>query len=164
MSHRTVIILVAGAALSVSGVGCASHEPPATNPPAPEEEGSEGEGSAAAAEVVPEGLPAPNTIVPAVLPGTPIRTTNPPRPTLPQELPTWDAVASGHPAGATNPPVPLLAITADGESCFKEWYDPRAAPRDAMQAGGRILAEGEESSGTAIACPEDEVKALLGTP
>ena len=138
--HRTVVILVAGVSLSV--VGCrAGREEPTTNPPPPE------------------------TIVPEVLnPGDgPIRTTNPPPPQTPTSLlPAWEDVPSGHPEGATNPPVPVLAISADGTECFKEWYDPRMVPEIAREHGGRILSEGETSEGTAVQCPRDQVDTLLG--
>ena len=77
-------------------------------------------------------------------------------------LPTWDEVRSDHPEGATNPPAPLLAITADGSTCYKEWRDIRGVPPEIGRAGGRILAEGEASTGTQIACPAERVARVLG--
>lgn len=93
----------------------------------------------------------------------PIRTMNPPPPQLPGALlPTWESVASNHPEGATNPPIPVLAISADGTECFKEWYDPRMVPEQARAMGGHVLLEGAISEGTAVECPPDRVEALLG--
>ncbi len=144
---RTVVILAAGAALTVAGCR-AGREEPTTNPPMPETTED----------------PAPDTIVPEVLDGSsgPIRTSNPPPPQLPEApLPAWEDVPSGHPEGATNPPNPLLAVTAGGPECFKEWYDPRAVPEQARAMGGYVLAEGATSEGTAVQCPQDRVDALL---
>lgn len=94
-------------------------------------------------------------------PPPPMRTSNPPPPPLPDAPPAWDDVPSPHPPGATNPPMPVLAVNSDGTSCYKEWYDPRAVPREALQNGGRIIADGEEVRGTEIACPADRVQKIL---
>ena len=142
---KTVVILAAGAALTVAG--CKGRPEPTVNPPVPD-----------------TTAPPPDTIEPEVLnPEVPIRTANPPRPDLPGDgpLPTWDSVTSNHPAGATNPPLPVLAITADGSACYKEWYDPRMVPEEARALGGRVLDEGETSSGTQVQCDQQRVDALL---
>lgn len=147
--RRAVVILTAGAALTVAGCR-AGRDEPVTNPP-PVNTNTE--------------TPAPDTIVPEVMTpnGGPVRTVNPPPPQLPDApLPTWESVPSGHPEGATNPPIPVLAVSADGTECFKEWYDPRAVPEQARAMGGHVLAEGATSEGTAVQCPEDRVQALLG--
>jgi hypothetical protein len=86
-------------------------------------------------------------------------------------LPTWDEVESGHPPGATNPPLPMLALSADGEHCYKEWLSPMR-PTDqlveAIKIGGRVLAEGEQSTGTEVQCPDNaeavRARAAAATP
>lgn len=101
----------------------------------------------------------------------PIRTNNPPGPEpLPdtppapdKTLPSWDEVESGHPAGATNPPVPLLAVTKDGQHCYKEWYDGRAMPAGEIRAGGRVIDGPGDTKGTEIACDPERVKQVLDT-
>lgn len=143
--RRTIVILAAGAALSV--VGCNGRAQPTVNPPPPE---------------VPTA-PAPDSLEPVIVnPNGPIRTSNPPPPQLPPPLLEWGAVASNHPEGSTNPPIPVLAINADGSECFKEWYDPRVVPQAARESGGRILTEGEVSEGTPVQCPQERVDTLLG--
>ena len=145
--HPVVKVLVAGAGLSVAA---ACHKDvPAAGPPEP--------------------LPTDQKPVPIVAPPTspPIMTSNPPAPDVPvpsSALPTWDDVESGHPKGATNPPLPLLVVSADGAHCWKEWVSPMRPPAEvleAVQSGGRVLADGETSSGTEIQCP-DEATGLLG--
>ena len=153
--RRTVVILAAGATLTVAGCR-AGREEPVTSPPTEPAESTE----VATPEVV---TPEPETIVPEVLNPSdgPVRTVNPPPPTLPTKLPTWEEAESGHPEGATNPPIPVLAISADGTECFKEWYDPRTVPEQARATGGRVLTEGESSGGTPVVCPQERVDALL---
>ncbi len=151
--RRSVVILTAGAALTVAGCRT-GHDGLQTNPP----------GTVASTET-----PAPETIVPEVIApevgapnDLPIRTSNPPRAQLPESvLPTWESVSSDHPEGATNPPIPVLAVTADGTECFKEWYDPRTVPEQARAMGGYVLDEGSRSGGTLIQCPAEKVKTLL---
>ncbi|MDG1479019.1 MAG: hypothetical protein P8R54_05475 [Myxococcota bacterium] len=145
--RRAVVILTAGAALTVAGCR-AGRDDPATPPPAD-----------ASTEA-----PAPESIVPEVMTpsGGPIRTVNPPPPQLPEPtLPTWESVTSDHPEGATNPPIPVLAVSADGTECFKEWYDPRTVPKQARAMGGYVLDEGSRSGGTLVQCPAEKVKTLL---
>ena len=154
--RRTVVVMAAGATLTVAGCR-AGREEPVTAPPAESAESTEvatpDEGS----------TPAPETIVPEVLSPSegPIRTANPPRPVTPESLPAWEDVESGHPEGATNPPIPVLAVNADGSECFKEWYDPRVVPEQARATGGRVMTEGESSEGTQVECPQERVDALL---
>ena len=138
---RRVIILAAGAALTVS----ACKPKAAATPEEPEPE--------------------------------PIRTANPPAPTIPEadaevdegepegvELdrdpakPMWDDVPSGHPKGATNPPIPELIVTPEGQ-CFKRWVSPMA-----MNPGGigpKVLpCDPADHCGTPIQCPDKAAQVL----
>lgn len=156
--RRTVVILAAGASLTIAGCR-AGREDRVTNPPPVEP--TQTTQTPEAADLT---RPAPGSIVPEVPSpeGEQIQTANPPPPTLPAVLPAWEDAVSGHPEGATNPPVPVLAINPDGSECFKEWYDPRTVPEQARAIGGRILAEGESSEGTQVQCPRERVDTLLG--
>ena len=143
------IIAITGLGLTL---GCATHEAPSTAEPSNTR------------TVNPPPPAAPPTIAtPADATQPPQNISiNPPAPTPPPEaLPSWDDVPSPHPAGATNPPAPILAATADGEACFKEWRDIRGMALEGISPNGRILAEGETSPGTPIACPADRLQALL---
>jgi len=145
------LVFITGLSMTL---GCSTHTEPVTDPV-----------TEPVTEPVPELVPTSNPPPPPLPPPdpVPIRTSNPPMPPPmpPAALPTWDDVASSHPEGATNPPAPLLAVSADGERCYKEWRDVRVAPREVLQAGGRVMADGETSNGTEIACPAERRQKVL---
>ena len=168
MPHSFVVPLLAGAALTVSG--CQRHP---TNPPTPDTvlDPSPDSINEQPAAVESDDETADEEVPPQILPPEVFEipmTSNPPGPltSTPGQLglPTWDEVASNHPQGATNPPMPILAISADGKTCAKEWADPRSIPPQVMGNGGiRVLGDGETSDGERIVCPQDRVDAFLGT-
>jgi hypothetical protein len=75
--------------------------------------------------------------------------------------PRWEDVHSGHPDGGTRPPQAILAVTADGARCYKQWragmmgFDP-----EVLAIGGRVIKPGETAKGTEIACPPQAAQVL----
>jgi hypothetical protein len=138
MKKRVVVVVAAGAALTVGLAGCSGPKEetpgdpldmPPGNPPAPD----------------------PQPVVP---------TANPPAP-----LPTWDEVPSGHPEGATNPPRPVLIVTPDKAHCYKDWVSGMMAPRP--DTSDRVdacppAADGSQPCGTEIQCPPRADEILAG--
>ena len=90
----------------------------------------------------------------------PIITKNPDIPTveMPQGLPSWEAL---EPPEDIRQPVAALALSSDHNICYKEWFQGDSLHPHVRKYGGRILSEGEGSTGRMIACPEDKKTALI---
>ena len=161
-------VLTAGAALTLTAVGCAKDEPPPSasatpmttaNPPPPEE---------AAPPPPPIPMPTGNPPPPEVAAPTSTEgsdATGDAQKQPSQEasdgseaqeapsLPTWAEVGSGHPERATNPPRPVLAVTEDGR-CFKEWHAGMLPPDpEVLAIGGRVIRGPDDTKGTEVQCP-----------
>ena len=135
MRQNPVLVLCAGAVLSIAGCGASQpvdtrlhtnppRDPP-TNPPPP--------------------------AVPTLAPPAGVD----PGPTNPPELPTWDDLGNGLPAGvqSTNPPSPELIVHPDG-TCYKHLERRMTAPAAGEVRGDRVQVDcPPDGCGTQIACP-----------
>ena len=135
-----ISILVAGAALTLSG--CGRPEPQRThNPPAPFPELVEG-------METPEGTDVPTGTPPENI------SRNPPAP-----LQTWTAATKDRDLGGTNPPAPILIVTPEG-ACYVDWVSPFMG--DGPQYQSRVRTDCDTATcGTPILCPEPRAQGLL---
>ena len=91
-----------------------------------------------------------------------IRTSNPPPPKLPppkeERLPAWDEIeAPEH----MPKPTSGLALSSDGQLCFKEFFGERTVHPHVRRYGGRILMPDEQAQGPQIQCPAEKRSALI---
>ena len=77
---------------------------------------------------------------------------------MPQGLPLWDDLEA---PSDVYQPVAALALSYDHSICYKEWFQGDSLHPHVRKYSGRILNQGEGSTGRMIQCPEERKKELL---